>query len=380
MKVVGLFAGIGGLELGLSRQGHETLLLCEIDPFAQAVLRARFPGVPVVADVRTLTELPAETQLLTAGFPCQDLSQAGGTRGIRGRKSGVVAHLFRLLQSCRVPHVLIENVSFMLRLERGRAMRYLIDALEELGYRWAFRVVDARAFGLPQRRERVFLLASLEGAPENALCADNAPPREPVYTRESACGFYWTEGTRGLGWAVDAIPTLKGGSGIGIPSPPAIWMPGGAIVKPTIDDAERLQGFPRGWTEPALEVGRKGFRWRLVGNAVPVNAAEWLGEVVSAQPDRPPVEGRPMAEDRPWPIAARGGPDLEPQEIECTKWPRDQACPPLRAFLEDECEPLSYRAVTGFLDRLTKSSLRYPPAFLGALRAHQARMRADALV
>ena len=82
LLTAGLFAGIGGLELGLSRAGHETALLCEIDRAALAVLEARFPKVPRKTDVRDLKSLPAKTDLLVAGFPCQDLSQAGKTAGI----------------------------------------------------------------------------------------------------------------------------------------------------------------------------------------------------------------------------------------------------------------------------------------------------------
>src|SRR5690606_35704194 len=78
-------------------------------------------------------------------------------------------------------------------------------------------------------------------------------------------GFYWTEGIRGLGAAVDAVPTLKGGSTIGIPSSPAILLPNGRVVTPDIRDAERLQGFPADWTQPAETVARKSVRWKLVG-------------------------------------------------------------------------------------------------------------------
>ena len=81
MKVVGLFAGIGGIELGLQRAGHQTVLLCENDPGARAVLQARFPTTVLHDDVSTLESLPMGTDLVTAGFPCQDLSQAGRTRG-----------------------------------------------------------------------------------------------------------------------------------------------------------------------------------------------------------------------------------------------------------------------------------------------------------
>src|SRR5690606_11088514 len=77
--VAGLFAGVGGIELGLRRAGHEAALLCEFDPGASAVLEQRFRGVRLHGDVRTLAALPREVDLLAAGFPCQDLSQAGQT-------------------------------------------------------------------------------------------------------------------------------------------------------------------------------------------------------------------------------------------------------------------------------------------------------------
>src|SRR4029077_8254229 len=130
-------------------------------------------------------------------------------------------------------------------------MEYVVGELERLEYRWAYRVIDTRAFGIPQRRERVFLVASKTEDPRKVLFSGSV--EAPVGKRElngAACGFYWTEGTKGLGWAVDAIPTLKGGSTVGIPSPPAILLPSGRIVKPDIRDAERLQGFRADWTRP----------------------------------------------------------------------------------------------------------------------------------
>lgn len=117
------------------------------------------------------------------------------------------------------------------------------------------------------------------------LFADEAEAAETTAKVGDPCafGFYWTEGTRGLGWAVDAIPTLKGGSSIGIPSPPAILLESREVVTPSIRDAERLQGFPTDWTQPAEEVTRKGQRWKLVGNAVSVPVAEWIGRRLRAR-------------------------------------------------------------------------------------------------
>ncbi len=378
MRVAALFAGIGGLELGLRQAGHTTVLLSEIDPAALAVLRKHFPAVERHPDVRDLTRLPPGAEVVTAGFPCQDLSQAGRTAGIGGAQSGVVTHLFRLLERSAVPRVVIENVPFMLQLERGSAMRWLTARLEELGYHWAYRVVDTRAFGLPQRRKRVYLVAGLESRPEVALFAEERAPSRPA-SYVGGCGFYWTEGTRGLGWAVGAVPTLKGGSSLGIPSPPGVWLPGGRIVSPGIEDAERQQGFPPGWTEPAERVARRGHRWKLVGNAVSVPVARWLGEVVLEMHGEPPLRrpSRPFARDRSWPAAAFGGPGRTPWAVTASTWPRAVAAPPIADFLRAP-QDLSHRAVSGFLRRLTASSLRYPEEFLQALRRHEARMRARA--
>ena len=271
LRVAGLFAGVGGIELGLHRAGHRTVLLCENDPGAGAVLRERFPRTPLHEDVRALNALPARTQLLSAGFPCQDLSQAGMTRGITGARSGLVAEVFRLLEQSSVPWVLLENVPFMMQLARGRALELIVHQLEALGYHWAYRVVDSRAFGLPQCRERVFLLASTAGDPRDVLLADDAgEPEQPAFGAGRgasladgvACGFYWTEGVRWLGWAVDAVPTLKSGSTIGIASPPAILLPDGRAVKPDLRDAERLQGFDADWTQPAESDVKPGLRWK----------------------------------------------------------------------------------------------------------------------
>lgn len=103
LRIAGLFAGVGGLELGFQRAGHEALMLCEIDEPAKAVLHARFPSVPLEHDVCALKSLPRDVDLVAAGFPCQDLSQAGKTAGIEGARSGLVGEVFRLLEKKRTP-------------------------------------------------------------------------------------------------------------------------------------------------------------------------------------------------------------------------------------------------------------------------------------
>src|SRR5262249_34082504 len=147
------------------------------------------------------------------------------------------------------PNVLIENVPNWRVLHGGQYLTEVVQALEARGYSWAYRTVDARAFGLPQRRLRVFLFATQEGDPRRALLHGNELPDDREFSlSEAAHGFYWTEGNRGLGWGENCVPTLKGGSAIGIPAPPAIMLPGGTIITPHLSDAERLQGFTPDWT------------------------------------------------------------------------------------------------------------------------------------
>jgi len=371
----GLFAGIGGLELGLARSGWDTTLLCEIAPAAQAVLRRQMPDVDLHNDVCKLRGLPKGIDLVAAGFPCQDLSQAGRTRGIAGANSGLVGEVFRLIKRRNGPRwLLLENVPFMLQLDRGAAMRHLTETLNEYKYRWAYRVVDARAFGLPQRRHRVLVLASRSEDPRPVMFGQDAG-QPPVHESiDYPCGFYWTEGVRGLGWAVDAVPTIKGGSALGIASPPAVWLKSGEIVTPGLQDAERLQGFEPGWTEPALELCgvREGQRWKLIGNAVSTRMSEWLGsrlDTSACSPWAAPTELNPG--DR-WPLAAWGDANGT-WAVDVSMWPVREPYEHLEDFLQNT-KPLSARAAAGFLRRARSGSLRFAPGFLEDVEAHVVRM------
>ena len=384
MLCAGLFAGIGGVERGLELAGHSTVLLCENDAAATRVLRRRFPQVAVFGDVRELDSVDG-VDLVTAGFPCQDLSPAGRTAGIQGSKSSLVKEVFRLVDKDRPPWLLLENVPFMLRLRRGSAMAFLVSELRRLKYSWAYRVVDTRAFGLPQRRRRVLLLASRDEDPRPVLLGDEAhsPPEKDDYSdfsrrlplNQKACGFYWTEGTRGLGWAIDATPTLKGGSNIGIPSPPAIVLPTGDLVIPDIRDAERLQGFPPAWTRPALAGTQRGMgqRWRLVGNAVSVPVARWIGKRLLSPAGYDPSDDLPLRRGEPWPSAAWRM-DGRVHLSSASSWPKRFKRRSLAEFLKYPTRPLPLRAARGFLGRIEKSSLRLPEGFLEVVDAHVARM------
>lgn len=374
LTAIGLFAGIGGIERGLEESGFHAEMLCELDPDASAVLKAHFPDADLSPDIRLVRSIPV-VDVLAAGFPCQDLSQAGKKAGISGSQSSLVEEVFRL---CRPPKsrpkwLVLENVSYMLRLDRGRAMTMLVRELENLGFQWGYRVVDARSFGIPQRRQRVLFVASSTEDVRDVLFADESGV---VYADtigavdpSSAYGFYWTEGLRGLGWAKDAVPTVKGGSRLGIPSPPAIWLPGeGEFGTPSIEDTERLQGFEPGWTQPALaSAARRGNRWRLAGNAVCVPMASWLGRRL-CQPGDMAVPDRPLEAGERWPTAAWGAKGKS-RAVDVSMSPSGTEFD-LRSFLQDPLRPLSERAATGFLSRARRGKLRFADGFLGDLEEY----------
>jgi len=380
LAVWGAFSGIGGLELGLGRAGHHAISLCEVWEPAQAVLRDRFPGVPLTSDI-SKTSLPAGMDLVAAGFPCTDLSLAGSRLGLDGPKSGLVKRILSLVQDATPARLLLENVPNLLVTHRGSAMRFIVQALEAAGYRWAYRTVDSQFTGVPQRRLRVIMLASRVDDPRHALLAEGTEEGDRVGPPARAYGFYWTEGRRGLGWTTDAIPTLKGGSTVGIPSQPAVWLPdwepGHRLVVPRVTSGERLQGFPSGWTRAAASKG-KDHRWKLIGNAVTVGVAEWIGQQLAQPGIHAEAPASVLDRGRRWPAAGWGGAG-EAFSSAATSWPRALPHQDLASILTgDEAVPLSLRAALGFRSRLDQSGREVDPDFRRDLVAHIDRATAEA--
>lgn len=309
--------------------------------------------------------------MLAAGFPCTDLSQAGRTAGIGGRQSGLVAHVFEALRlldsrSGGLPWLLVENVPNMLALDKGRAMAYLVEELEALGYRWAYRVVDTRFTGLPQRRRRVILVASRTEDPRAVLFGDDAGPRPQDELKADAFGFYWTEGKGGLGWAQDAVPTLKGGSTIGIPSSPAVWVPEADLARRfvtlRVEDAEALQGFDRGWTDAGEMTRKRGTRFKLVGNAVTTRVARWVAASL-AWPKGMVADSTLWTPSGAWPTAAWGEAGTV-HRVDVSEFPMHAPYEHLGELVDlPTAPPLSDRALNGFRNRLLRGNLGRHPGF-----------------
>ena len=299
---------------------------------------------------------------------------AGDKKGIEGRKSTIVGKLFELLDGRDVPWVVIENVYFMLHLSRGSAMDYVLGRLEQRGYRWAYRVVDSRGFGLPQRRRRVFIVASQSSDPRSVLFADDVGTRIwPAVDMASPMGFYWTEGRTGHGLTADAIPPLKAGSTLAIPSPPAVLLPSGRVAAPTIEAVERFQGFPRGWTSVLRDKAARRYRWRLLGNAVSVPVAEWIGGRLIEPGHYDVGDDAPLDPNGSWPDAAWNmDRSREGRRVATgvTEYPVRRRRGRISAFATEHWPNLSERALRGFARRAREGRLTYPPGFLNALEAN----------
>lgn len=174
LTVVSLFAGVGGFDLAFERAGAEVVAAVEIDAPARAVLARRFPSTTLFDDVTKVTgdELRAagfvpERGVITGGFPCQDLSVAGGRKGLAGERSGLFWHIVRLLAELRPAWFVLENVPGLLSSNDGRDFGAVLGALGDCGYGVAYRVLDAKYFGVPQQRRRVFIVGHL-GSPFGA--------------------------------------------------------------------------------------------------------------------------------------------------------------------------------------------------------------------
>lgn len=387
LNVTALFAGVAGLELGLKAAGHNTSLFCEKDPDAISVLRGRFPNIPLVDDIRKHDELreriDKKSDLLTAGFPCTDLSQAGRTQGFNGQQSSLVRDALTLLERRQFAHVLLENVPNWRFLHGGAYLEEVLGALERLGYRWAYRTIDALSFGLPQRRQRVFLYATTEGDPRDVLFHGHEDPIEEVFALdEAAHGFYWTEGSRGLGWGENCVPTLKGGSGIGIPSSPAVLLTNKTLVTLDLRDAERLQGFTPNWTRGPRVNARNGNgkfnerkRWLLVGNAINVRVAQWLGHRLAQPAPYHGPAGKPFGKGARFPASAYWDGKFR-FACDLSNWPVAEQRGDLEKFLRFDPKPLSYKATAGFYARAVESNLNFLDGFLQAVAKHLKRMEA----
>lgn len=223
LTLVELFAGIGGFSCGFERAGVKTVAAVEIDPDARRIFGRHFPETVLFNDVREVggDDLRAvgfvpERGILTAGWPCQDISVAGRGAGLVGERSGLFCEIVRLLEELAPKWFVLENVPRLLSINGGRDMGAVVGALVDCGYGISYRVLDSQYFGVPQRRRRVFIVGNLGDTGANT--------GEILFDSESLRGAYPQDRKKGpgntslpedcdaeSGWSALTVSTLQGG-------------------------------------------------------------------------------------------------------------------------------------------------------------------------
>lgn len=174
-----LFAGIGGIDLGLERAGMTCRWQVEIDDYATKVLAKHWPNVPKYRDVRSVgADNLSAVDLICGGFPCQDISNAGKRAGITGARSGLWSEYARIVRELRPRYVLVENVAALL----GRGLSTVLGDLAALGYDAEWECIPAAAVGAPHIRDRVFIVAYTDcrGRPGSGVCAQQSRRAEVI--------------------------------------------------------------------------------------------------------------------------------------------------------------------------------------------------------
>ena len=232
---VSLFAGVGGFDLAMERNGVNVVANVEIDKHCQALLERKFPNAKQFNDVTTVTGkdlidagFNPSRGIITGGFPCQDLSVAGKRAGLAGSRSGLFWEIARIVEETQTQWFILENVPGLLSSNEGKDFGVVLGQMADLGYSIAWRTLDAQYFGIPQRRRRIFIVGSRIG--------NNGDPAEVLFKSK---GLRWnleknnttgqeptseiTGSTREAGWlttnpGVTTTVTSKWFKGAGGPS------------------------------------------------------------------------------------------------------------------------------------------------------------------
>jgi DNA (cytosine-5)-methyltransferase 1 len=256
-EYISCFSGIGGLE-----GTRSPLACCEIDLACQTILARRFPDAKLIRDIREMDEVKAP--VICGGWPCQDLSVAGLQSGLHGKKSRLFFDFVDAAKRADSTTIVAENVPNLLTMSNGEVFREVVRTLVEAGFPYvAWRVLNARSFGLPHQRRRVFLVASADHTIPQTLHRKLPNIISGKKSSREVSGFYWTAGSRSICYSEGYIPTLKVGSSLSIPSPPAIFYDG-VVRQLSAVEALSLQGFD----VSLFEGVSKNDLFRMVGNSV----------------------------------------------------------------------------------------------------------------
>jgi DNA (cytosine-5)-methyltransferase 1 len=290
IKVASFFSGIGGFDLGFERAGMEVVFQSEINKYCQKVLKKHWPNVKLNENIITLTagEIP-DADVWCGGFPCQDLSLAnqGKRKGLNGDRSGLFYKYAELIQEKKPKWVIIENVPGLLNSHNGRDFQILLEKLDELGYGVSWKVFDAKYFGTPQRRRRVFIIASFGDLSSAEVLFDTNPIKivyrsglgeRDITSPKTQIGignsdFYSIQHAT-INRKPEAGPQAKGYRND--EQTYTLDSRGSSDVVCSTNDAFRIR------ETPGISSGMDSNRFRAIGNAVAVDVVEWIGKRIVA--------------------------------------------------------------------------------------------------
>ena len=319
MRYLSLFSGIEAASVAWQELGWEPVAFCENDRFPSAVLAYRFPNVPNLWDITKVDWGEFKKQygtidLIVGGSPCQSFSTAAGAfRTSLDGKSNLMREYLRAIAAIRPQWIVWENVTGVL-YTRDNAFRQLLSTLQQIGYcDISYRVIDARSFGIPQMRRRLFLVGYLSGGGfcsaavlfnrdclqgntkphdwqgEKTTATDSRSVRDSIpYTMKVRCGAETftredgTTGTAGKGALIGENVAFT----IGAVQDQTLFVNEGGTYKArrfTPIECERLQGFPDDYTripykgKPASECPDAPRR-KALGNSFCVPVVRWIGE------------------------------------------------------------------------------------------------------
>ena len=172
LKVFSMFTGIGGFELGLKNSNieHELIGYSEIDPYAIKIFEKHFPEIKNYGDATNIrgNEIK-DFDLLVGGFPCQSFSLAGKRRGFDDTRGTLFFDISRIISIKQPQFLVLENVKGLLSHDRGETLSRILTILTKLGYKIEYRVLNSKDYGVPQHRERIFIIGYLGEASESKI-------------------------------------------------------------------------------------------------------------------------------------------------------------------------------------------------------------------
>lgn len=290
MRFYDLFGGVGGFRLGLERAGDFRCVgYCDNNEWSVGVYNHQFNEKYSATDARELKTFP-NFDILCAGFPCQPFSITGRRKGLEDARGNLFLEIKRVARIKRPSYLFLENVRGLLDIDRGETFKVIIKELGSLGYDLQWMVLNSSFFGVPQRRERVFIIGNLGGTPmptilpfEKGLLRYERVPRgpEPEDPLMVFRGHVQGNMRKRVRTIHDNTTWCLGGCETILVQPETM-----AFRRLTPREYERLQSFPDDWTRHAwfdgavLEVSDHR-RKEMMGNAVTVNVIEAIGKALS---------------------------------------------------------------------------------------------------